>query len=99
MATHVADESFFCAVVGQRDGAVAALTDMATGGALQRAGEAAAVEKEDDLLALRELGLHAAAQRVGENGGPSLVFLAFNAHVDNADDGQGLAVGTFCEGE
>ena len=61
VATHVADEAFISAVIGERDSAVAALADMAAAGALHGAGKAAAVEKQDDLLSLGKLAFHAAA--------------------------------------
>jgi len=46
----VADEAFLAAVIGEGDGAVVALDDVTAGWALQGAGEAAAVEEDDDLL-------------------------------------------------
>ena len=61
VATHVADEAFISAVIGERDSAVATLADMAASRALHGAGESAAIEKQDDLLSLGKLGFHAAA--------------------------------------
>ena len=61
VATHVADEAFISAVIGERDSAVAALADMAASRALHGAGESTAIEKQDDLLSLGKLDLHTAA--------------------------------------
>ena len=99
MTTHVADEAVVCAVIGERDSAVAALADMTAAGALHGSSEPATVKKQDDLLSLGKLELHAAAQRVGEDGGSAFVFFTFDAHVNNADDGQRLSIGTFWKGE
>ena len=52
VAADMADEALVGPVVGERDGTVRALADMAAGGALQGAGESAAVEEQDGLLTL-----------------------------------------------
>jgi len=64
LAAHVADEAFFSFVVSERDGAVLAFADVSAGWALEGAGEASAVEKKYDLLAVFELGFHGAAELV-----------------------------------
>ena len=87
VSAHVADQPFLSTVIGEWQGAVAALTDMAASWALQRTGEAAAVQKKDDLFALGEFFLHMTAQRVRKDGGASLLFLSLNPHVDDTDDG------------
>ena len=99
VATHVADEAVISAVIGERDSTVAALANMTTAGTLHGAGESTAIEKQDDLLSLGKLNLHTATQGIGEDGGPTFVFFAFDAHVNDADDGQGLSIGTFGKGQ
>lgn len=97
VAAEVADEAFFGAVIGDGDGAVGALAGVAAGGTGERAGEAAAVEEEDDLVSGGELLVHGVAQALGEDGWAA--FLGLVAHVDDADEGEGLAVGTLFEGD
>ena len=95
----MADEAVISAVIGERDSTVAALANMTAAGALHGAGESTAIEKEDDLLSLGKLNFHTATQGIREDGGPTFVFFTFDAHVNNADDGQRLSIGTFWKGE
>ena len=97
VAAEVADEAFFGAVIGDGDGAVGAFAGVAAGGAGEGAGEAAAVEEEDDLVSGGELLIHGVAEALGEDGGTA--FFGFVAHVDDADEGKGLAVGALGEGD
>lgn len=64
MAADVADQAFVGAVVGEGDGAVWALADVAAGGALEGAGEAASVEEEDCLFAAGEALFEGGAESV-----------------------------------
>ena len=57
----MAHEPFFGAVVGEGEGAVLAFADLAAGRALEGAGEATAIEKEDGLLSLLEALVHGLA--------------------------------------
>ena len=45
VATHVADEAVISAVIGKRDRTMAAFADMATAGALNRAGKSTSIEE------------------------------------------------------
>ena len=97
VAAEVADEAFFGAVIGDGDGAVGALAGVAAGGAGEGAREAAAVEEEDDLVSGGELLVHGVTEALGEDGGTA--FFGFVAHVDDANEGKGLAVGALGEGD
>ena len=97
VAAEVADEAFLGTMVGDGDGAVGAFAGVAAGGAGEGAGEAAAVEEEDNLVSSGELLIHGVAETLGEDGWAS--FFGFVAHVDDADEGEGLAVGALGEGD
>ena len=84
-------------MVGEGDGAVLALADVSAGWALERTGEASAVEEEDDLLAILELGFHGDAEFVGEDGIAAFLLLGFELHVHDADDGHGLVIDSLGE--
>lgn len=64
VAADVADEAFIGAVVGEGDCAVGALAGVAAAVALERAGEASAVEEEDGLLPFFEALLEGGAESV-----------------------------------
>ena len=51
-------------MIGEWDGAVLAFADVAAGWALEGAGEASAVEEEDDLFSVFEFGFHGDAEFV-----------------------------------
>ncbi len=93
----MADEAFFTAVVGEGDGAVVALDDVAAGGTLKGAGEAAAVEEDDDLFVRFEAFLDGSTKDIRDDGISALVFLGLDAHVDDACQGEGGSVGAFGE--
>ena len=95
----VADESLIGAVVGEGDGAVRALAGVAAGVALEGAGEAAAVEEKDGLLAFFEALFEGGAESVREDGDLAFLLLFFQAHVDDADERHGVGVGAFVEAE
>ena len=99
VAADMADQPFIGAVVGECDGAVRAGAGMAAGMALQRAGEAAAVEEKNRLLALREALFKSGAEAVGEDRDLAFLLLLFQAHVDHADERHGVGVGAFVEAE
>ena len=99
VAADVADEALIGAVVGEGDGAVRALADMAAAVALQGAGEAAAVEEKDGLLAFFEALFEGGAEAVGEDGDLAFLLLLFQTHVDDADERHGVGVGAFVEAE
>ena len=99
VAANVADKAFVGAVVGECDGAVRALADMAAAVALQGAGEAAAVEKKDGLLAFCETLLEGGAEAIGEDGDLAFLLLLFQTHVDHTDERHGVGVGTLVEAE
>jgi len=65
VAADVADKPLVGAVIGECHGAMRALANVAAGGALQRTGEAAAVEKEDGLLTLLQPLFERGAEFVG----------------------------------
>lgn len=97
VAAEVADEAFFGAVIGDGDGAMGALAGVAAGGTGKGTGKATAVEEEDDLVSGGELLVHGMAQALGENGWTA--FLGLVAHVDDANKGEGLTVGSLGEGD
>ena len=99
VAANVADQALVGPVIGEGDGAVRALTDVAAGGALERAGKAAAVEEEDGLLAFFQPLFEGGAELVGEDGGAALVLGLLDAHVHHADERHGRPVGAFVEAE
>lgn len=82
-------------MVGEGDGAVIALNDMSAGRALERAGEATAVEKENDLFILLEAFIDGAAKCVREDGIASFLFSGFDPHIDDAGEGKGGAISAF----
>ena len=97
VAAKVADEAFFGAVIGDGDGAVGAFAGVAAGGTGEGSGEASAVEEEDDLVSGSELLVDGVTEALGEDGWAA--FFRFIAHVDDADEGEGLAVGALGEGD
>ena len=97
VAAEVADEAFFGAVIGDGDGAMGAFAGVAAGGAGEGAREAAAVEEEDDLVSGCQFLVHGVAQALGEDG--RAAFFGLVAHVDDADHGEGLSVGSLGEGD
>ncbi len=97
VAADVADEAFFGAVVGEGDGAVVALDDVAAGWALEGAGEAAAVEEDDDLFVRFEAFFNGSTKDVGDDGVAPFVFLGLDAHIDNAGEGEGSSIGALGE--
>lgn len=99
VTTNVTDESFLRAVVGERDGAVIALDDMTAGRTLKGAGEAAAVEEEDDLLIFFEALIDGGAELVGEDGVSAFLFSRFDPHVHDASERKGGAIGPFGEAD
>ena len=95
----MADEALIGAVVGECDGAVRAGAGMAAGVALQRAGEAAAIEEKDGLFALREALLEGGAEAVGEDRDLAFLLLLFQTHVDHANERHGVGVGALVQAE
>ena len=67
-AADVADKAFLGAMISEGDGTVVALNSVAAGRALEGAGEAAAVEEEDDLFVLFEAFVDSGAEAVREDG-------------------------------
>ena len=96
-AADVADEAFFATVVGEGDGAVVALDDVAARRALEGAGEAAAVEENDDLFVGFEAFFDGSTKDVRDNGVTAFMFLRLDAHVDDAGERKGGSVGSFGE--
>lgn len=68
VAADVADEPFLGAMISEGDGTVVALNGVAAGRALEGAGEAAAVEEEDDLFVLFKAFVDGGAEAVREDG-------------------------------
>ena len=64
MSTNVADESFIGAMISECNRAVRALANVAAAVALQRAGKAAAVQKQDGLFAFGEALLERGAESI-----------------------------------
>src|SRR5690606_38097988 len=71
----------------------------AAGMALQGAGEAAAVEEKDGLLAFRETLLKGGAEPVRKDGDLAFLLLFFQPHVDDADERHGMGIGALVEAE
>jgi len=65
IAADVADEPLVGAVIGERDGAMRTLANVATGGALERPRKATTVEEEDGLLAFFQPLFERGAELVG----------------------------------
>lgn len=74
-----------------------ALDGVAAGGALEGTGEAAAVEEDDDLASVFEAFFDGSTKDVGDDGVAAFVFFGFDAHVDDAGEGEGCSVGAFGE--
>ena len=68
VAADVADKPFLGAMISEGDGTVFALNSVAAGRALEGAGEAAAVEEEDDLFVLFKAFVDSGAEAIREDG-------------------------------
>tara|TARA_B100001094_G_scaffold298932_1_gene323205 strand:- start:296 stop:598 length:303 start_codon:yes stop_codon:yes gene_type:complete len=88
----VANQSLFGPVIGQWDGAMLALTDMATTWTLQGSSKSTAIEKENHLLTGLKLLLHVSPEAFGENGWSAFLFPALVSHIYNANERKSLAV-------
>jgi len=97
VSANVADEALFGTVVGEGDGAVVALDDVSTGRALEGAGEAAAIQKDDDLFTVFEAFFDGSTKDFGDNGVAALLLSGFDAHVDDTGQGERGTVGPLGE--
>ena len=89
------DEAVIRLVQGHGHLAVLAAHDVAALLAGEGGVEAASIEEEDDLLVLLKSGDDGAAELLAEDAGIGAVAALFplEAHIDDADEGHGLAIG------